>query len=377
MSTQHHFDPNRALADNGRSETIAAVHQLPSVTFGVMTKLITNNMFTQEPRSWTQSQLLNIGIESARASALLNDINNLTTDNLLTTVNLQLANLRLITLGDPHYPYLLSQIPSPPPVLYVRGNVEALHRTSLAVVGTRRPTPYGLSITTTLVEPVVRAGITIVSGLALGIDGQAHRLAVKHGSPTVAVLGCGVDSIYPWDHRQLAEDIITAGGAIISEFPIGAKPERHHFPQRNRIISGLSKAVLLVEAGEKSGALITAKFAVEQNRDVLAVPGNITSPESIGPLNWLKLGATPITSAIDILRVFDVSLEATQPVISSYVPQSEDEQKLLQQLAIGPLHVDELIEKSRLDNSVVSATLTLLEINGAIHHLGGLVYSKV
>jgi len=358
------------MPNEQQSQAITSIHQLKSVTFSVMTKLVTNNMFSVEPRAWTSSDLLNIGIEQPRASALLQDI-----ANQPKSYNFNLANITLIPLNDQHYPYLLSQIPSPPPVLYVKGNVSALHRTSLGVVGTRKPSPYGLSVTTSLLEPVVRSGITIVSGLALGIDGQAHRIATKHQAPTVAVLGCGVDTIYPGDHRQLANSIIETGGAIISEFPIGAKPERHHFPQRNRIISGLSKAVLLVEAGEKSGALITAKFAVEQNRDVLAVPGNITSPESIGPLNWLKLGATPITSATDILRVFDISEDNPQPPPTSYVPQTENERIILEILAISALHIDELTEKSRLDNSVVSATLTLLEINGAIQHLGGLVYS--
>ncbi len=371
-----------------QSLNIAAIHQLKSATFGVMTKLVVNNMFTNDPNIWTQADLINIGIEQPRATALLQDIENVPKSfptsggippTFLKTIQgreiLNLDGISIITLGDPHYPYLLSQIPSPPPILYVRGSVEALHRTSLAVVGTRRPSPYGLSVTTTLLEPVVRAGITIVSGLALGIDGQAHKIAVQHKAPTVAVLGCGVDTIYPWDHRQLAEEIIACGGAIISEFPLGAEPERHHFPQRNRIISGLSKAVLLVEAGEKSGALITAKFAVDQNREVLVVPGNITSPESIGPLNWLKLGATPITSADDILRAYNVTTDEPQPTAESYIPRTEDERKLIEILALGPLHVDELTEKSRLDNSVVSATVTLLEMNGAIHHLGGLVYS--
>lgn len=337
-----------------------------------MTKLVVNALFDREPRTWTQSDLTGIGLEPPRALALLQDIS-----KLPKSLNLNLDGIAIVLLGDPQYPYLLSQIPSPPPVLYIRGNVEALHRTALAVVGTRKPSPYGLAVTKSLLEPVVQAGITIVSGLALGIDGQAHNLAVQHHAPTVAVLGCGVNSIYPWEHRQLAEDILTNGGAIISEFPLDAEPERHHFPQRNRIISGLSTAVLLVEAGEKSGALITAKFAVEQNRDVLVVPGNITSPEAIGPLNWLKLGATPITSAADILRVFDISNNAPVPAASAYIPNSAFEETLLNFLAYGPLHIDELTEKSRLDNSVVSATLTLLEMNGAIHHLGGLVYSLV
>ena len=358
------------MLSHDQSLNIAIIHQLKSATFGIMTKLVVNDLFAKEPSSWTQSDLMNIGIEQARAITLLKEI-----ADLPVITNLNLDSVNIITLGDPKYPYILSQIPSPPPVLYVKGNIETLHRTALAVVGTRRPTNYGLGVTKILLEPVVRAGITIVSGLALGIDGQAHRTAVQHKAPTIAVLGCGIDSIYPWEHRQLAEDIIANGGAIVTEFPFGAEPERHHFPQRNRIISGLSKAVLLVEAGEKSGALITAKFAVEQNRDVLVVPGNITSSQSIGPLNWLKLGATPVTTSDDIVRVFDVSIEPQKVISIQYNPQSPNERIIIEQLTAGPLHVDELTEKSRLDNSVVSATLTLLEINGAIHHLGGLVYA--
>lgn len=366
--------PSRELLTGSnpeQSNSIAAVHRLPSITFGVMTKLVTNNMFSRSPHGWTFPDLVNIGIDASRASSLLSEIHQLPLKSEILN-----REISIITLGDQHYPYLLSQIPSPPPVLYVRGNVQVLSRTALAVVGTRQPTSYGLAVTTSLLEPVVRAGIMVVSGLALGIDGQAHRAAVRHHAPTVAVLGCGIDTVYPWDHRQLADDIIGGSGAIISEFPLGAEPERHHFPQRNRIISGLAKAVLLVEAGEKSGTLITAKFAVDQNRDVLVVPGPITSPQSVGPLNWLKTGATPITSPDDILRVFNVALDAPQPMVDSYAPRSEVERLLLDLLASESLHVDELSEKSRLDSSVVTATLTLLEINGAVRHLGGLIYSR-
>lgn len=350
------------------SQTIATIHRLPSVTFGVMTKLVRNDLFLKDPKTWKHDELVALEIDPPRASAIVQDLHAISNPLYLA------PNIRVITLKDTQYPYILSQIPSPPPVLYILGNIEALHRTSLAVVGTRKPTNYGLTVTTSLLEPVVRAGISIVSGLALGIDGRAHRIAVEHKVPTVAVLGCGIDIIYPNEHRRLAQDIVESGGAIISEFPLGAEPERHHFPQRNRIISGLSKAVLLIEAGEKSGALITAKFAVDQNREVLVVPGNITAPYSIGPNNWLKLGATPITAPEDILRVFDITKEALVVVKSSYVPQSTEERTLIENLGTEALHVDELAEKSRLDSSVVSATLSLLEINGVVRHLGGLVY---
>lgn len=280
----------------------------------------------------------------------------------------------IISLSDTAYPTQLKEIHYAPKQLFLRGDRTILQRPMLAVVGTRKPSAYGLSVIAPLLEPVIRAGITIVSGLALGIDGRAHQVSVNLGAPTIAVLGCGVDIPYPWEHRQLAQQILDGGGAIISEFSDGTPPLRHHFPQRNRIISGLAQAVLLVEAGEKSGALITAKFAVEQNRDVLIVPGPITSPQSLGPLNWLKHGATPVTTAADILDVFHVRAPAV-PSKPRYIPRTEPERLILDALAMQSLHIDELSEKSRLDSSVVSATLALLEMNGAVHHLGGLVYS--
>lgn len=285
-----------------------------------------------------------------------------------------MSSTHLLTLEDQRYPPILREIPSPPKRLYVMGNLEVLHRPMLAVVGTRQPSPYGLHVTPSLLKPVVQAGITIVSGLALGIDGCAHRVAVDLGAPTVAVLGCGLDRIYPWQHQHLADDILRTGGMIMSEFPPGTPPLRHHFPQRNRILSGLSRAVLLVEAGETSGALITAKFAVDQNRDVLVVPGPITSPQSVGPLNWLKLGATPVTTANDILTVFSVATEPHTP--SPALPPLHDpiERHIVSQLRSGPLHIDSVAESCRLDTSVVSAALSLLELRGYVHHDGGMVY---
>jgi DNA processing protein len=285
--------------------------------------------------------------------------------------------MQTITIEHQHYPPRLREIPYPPKTLYVDGDPLILLRPALAVVGTRRPTAYGLHILQQLLAPVIRAGIVVVSGFALGIDGRAHQTAVDLGAPTVGVLGCGLDINYPAEHQTLRQRVLASGGALVSEFPLGTPPLRHHFPQRNRIISGLSQAVLLVEAGEKSGALITAKFAVDQNRDVLVVPGPITSPQSIGPLNWLKLGATPITSAEDILRVFSLPVSTVTEPIAAYQPQSSIESQIIEQLRGQVLNIDELVEQCRLDSSVVSATLSLLEINGAVRHLGGLVYSLV
>lgn len=320
---------------------------------------------------WTKGEWLTAGCPPDRLDRLLDALAHL--DTAWVGQRLASFGVSLVTLADRRYPLWLKEIPSPPPLLYVRGDPAVLSTLSLAVVGTRQPTPYGLAVTRTLLEPAVRAGLTVVSGLALGIDGQAHRVSVDQAAPTIAVLGCGVDLIYPWEHRPLAEQILD-GGAIISEFPLGAKPERHHFPQRNRIISGLAKAVLLVEAGEKSGALITAKFAVDQNRDVLIVPGPITSPQSIGPLNWLKLGATPVTSADDILRVFN--LASAMPVRKTIrPPRDETETAIIAVIGAQPRHIDEIVEQSRLDTSVVAATLSLLEIDGLVRHLGGQTYT--
>lgn len=282
----------------------------------------------------------------------------------------------ILTPEHIEYPALLKEIPYPPKTLYVEGNAQLLSRPTLAVVGTRTPTAYGLATVTALLEPVIRAGIVIVSGFALGIDGRAHQTAVDLGAPTVAVLGCGLDINYPYEHQHLRQQILANGGALVSEFSAGTPPLRHHFPQRNRIISGLTSATLLVEAGEKSGALITAKFAADQNRDVLVVPGPISSPMSVGPLNWLKLGATPVTSAEDLLRVFSLTSPPSKAPKHTYQPQSPIERTILDVLAAEALHIDELIEQCRLDSSVVSATLSLLEINGAVHHLGGLVYTR-
>lgn len=356
-----------------RQATIAAVHRLSSLTFGMLAVLVKGGWFDRPAPTWTWTQLVAAGIAPERATRLLHELPTIKPET--SAARLRELGISIITLGSPDYPFALTQISSPPPVLYLRGDRGALHRPALAVVGTRRPTTYGLTATQTLLDPVIRAGITIVSGLALGIDGQAHHLAVDLGAPTVAVLGSGIDVIYPPEHRGLAGDIMAHRGAIISEFPLGAEPARHHFPQRNRIIAGLSRATFLVEAGEKSGALITAKFAVEQNREVLCLPGLITSPQSVGPLNWLKLGATPVTRSEDILRVFSIESVTAPTPTTTYRPHSEIERLVLSFLSAGPLHVDELAEKSRLDSSVVSATLSLLEINRAVHHLGGLVYS--
>lgn len=348
---------------------IAALHLLPSITAGILRRAVSAGDLTYPPSA---AQWSGLGAEPPRVGRLMTESENIETDKVVEA--LRRDRVQVLTSADPAYPVLLGEIPSPPPVLYVRGDIKTLSTNSLAVVGTRQPTAYGLDMTKKLVEPVAQSGITIVSGLAYGIDGAAHDAARRSGGLTVAVLGSGIGRIYPPEHRQLAEDIIARGGAVISEFPLGAEPARHHFPQRNRIISGLTKAVLLIEAGAKSGALITAKFAVDQNREVLAIPGLITTPQAVGPHNWLKLGAKLVTSAEDILEVFSM---AAGPAAAPAAVTTDDpvEAALIKILAAGPVHIDEIVRQSRLDTSVVMTTISLLEIRGLVQHLGGMHYA--
>lgn len=361
------------ILPNSSAAIMAAVHQLPSVTDRALAALIRHRLFDRPIASWTIRHLIDAGVSVDRARAIIDDLPRVTIER--AAAQLIQYQITLLTLDDRQYPPLLREISGPPAVLYIRGRVDALHRPGLAVVGTRQATPYGQRSVRRLVEPVAEAGVTIVSGLARGIDTLAHRAALSHGAPTVAVLGSGLDQIYPWENRQLAVDIIDRGGAVVSEFPLGAAPERHHFPQRNRVISGLVSAVLVIEAGATSGALVTAKFALDQNRELFVVPGPITSAQSVGVNSWLKLGAAPATEADDLLRHFRLSPAPRQLDVPPPAVDDPRMAALLSHLGPEPVHIDELAEKSRLDTSVVTATLALMEIRGLVIHVGGMNYT--
>ena len=218
--------------------------------------------------------------------------------------------ISLITVQDKNYPKLLKEIYAPPPLLYIKGNIEPKDDFSIGIVGTRKLSLYGRQITPLITADLARAGLTIVSGLAKGIDTIAHQAAIKTKGRTIAVLGSGLDkkNIYPAINRRLAEEI-SQSGAVISEYPIDTEPLAQHFPQRNRNISGLSLGVLVIEAPEKSGALITAKDALEQNRDVFAIPGHILSSNSLGPNNLIKMGAKLVSTANDIIEELNLPLK--------------------------------------------------------------------
>jgi len=272
---------------------------------------------------------------------------------------------------------LLKQVADPPPVLFLRGKLTPADGQSVALVGTRRATSYGQAVAQRLARDLAAAGVTVVSGLAKGVDTQAHRSALDAGGRTLAVLGNGLDQVYPPENAGLARQIVDAG-ALVSEFAPGVPPDAVNFPRRNRVISGLSIATVIVEAGERSGALITADFALEQGREVMVVPGNITSPMSLGSNELLKQGATPVTSAQDILDALGPrDGEADIAALARHVPElGPQETTVWQALGGEPRHVDDLARTLGGRPGDVSATLALLELRGLARQVGPMLYTR-
>ncbi len=287
------------------------------------------------------------------------------------------AGAHLITLADSDYPDLLRAIHDPPPVLYVRGSLLPTDSRSLAIVGTRRATRYGQDVAHRMALWLARQDVTIISGLAHGVDENAHKGALDADGRTLAILGCGIDSVYPSGSEQLA-DAIADNGALISEFPIGTPPTGKNFPRRNRIISGLSLGVLVAEAPERSGALITVESALEQGRDVFAIPANIFNPMGNGCNHLIQDGAKLVMRASDVLDELDIaySRQQTRTRTETIAPDSELEAQILQHLEADPIHVDELIRVSGLSASDVTATLTLLQLKGLAESAGAMQYCR-
>jgi len=258
-------------------------------------------------------------------------------------------------------------------VLYVRGSLPAEDEPCLAIVGTRRPTIYGRQVAEEIVADLARSKITIVSGLARGIDSVAHRAALDAGGKTVAVFGSGLDIVYPGENAKLAQAIMEHG-ALVSEYPLGVKPRAENFPLRNRIMSGLSLGVLVVEAGERSGALITAHQAVEQNREVFAIPGSILSPASQGTNRLIQEGAKLVRNYTDILQELNLTIVVQQAEIKEFSPADEVESAILKQLSSEPNHIDEICRRSGLPMPEVSSTLAMLELKGIARQVGNMNY---
>jgi DNA processing protein len=285
-------------------------------------------------------------------------------------------HIGVVTVDDPRYPKLLREIPDAPLLLYVRGtktHTPIDFGRAVAVVGTRRVTPYGREVTARLVADLVGYGCTIVSGMAYGVDAVAHEAAIAAGGNTIAVLGCGIDIVAPPSNARLYDLIRSGHGAIVSEMPLGMRPTKGLFPARNRIISGMCQGVVVTEGADDSGALITARNAAEQGRDVFAVPGPITSSLSRGPARLLKEGAILAESAADIATGLGFD---SMPVHEVHMPAdlTAEERAIATNIAAGFVTTDELVHVTKLTSSVVAATLTVLEMRGIVRNYGNKTY---
>lgn len=329
--------------------------------------------FGELERAWHASaaELEMAGLDARTIEAIMAHRPKLSLDAEME--KLERYKITVLTRKDEAYPSRLKEIYDPPPVLYVRGCFAPEDDWSLAVVGTRRPTYYGREVTEQIVGDLARNRITIVSGLAKGIDATAHRAALDCGGRSIAVFGCGLDIVYPSDHVKLAREVMERG-ALVSEFPLGTSPRRENFPRRNRIMSGLSLGVLVVEAGEGSGALITAGLALEQNREVFAVPGSVLSQASRGTNRLIQEGAKLVRGADDIFEELNLTMAVQQVEVKELLPATETESLILQCLSPEPTHIDDVGHQSRLPIATVSSTLAMMELKGMVKQVGGMNY---
>ena len=321
-----------------------------------------------------KSLLLSAGLEINTVDLIIGQKNKINPDQELEIITKN--KIDITTIKDNNYPKLLKEIYCPPPLLYHYGQINLSQDYTLAVVGSRKYSEYGRQVTFDLIRSLSSAGMVIISGLALGIDTFAHQAAVEQNGKTIAVVGSGLDLIYPSSNRQLAEKIIATGGAIISEFPPGTPPYKSNFPQRNKTISGLSLGTLIIEANIKSGALITAQYALEQNREIFTVPGNIYQATSAGCHKLIKDGAKLVTAPTDILEALNLEKIADYKTSQAILPENETEKIILEIITAEPTHVDKIAQASRLNISVINATLALMEMKGSIKNLGSQKYIK-
>ncbi|RPJ63003.1 MAG: DNA-protecting protein DprA [Dehalococcoidia bacterium] len=317
-------------------------------------------------------ELLKAGLDDKTADAHIAFRQDISLDQEL--VLLEKYNVKVLTCESPDYPTLLKEIGDGPAVLYVRGELKNVDEISLAVVGTRRATAYGRQVTEELVTNLVANGITIVSGLAKGIDTIAHRSTIDINGRTIAVFASGLDIVYPPENVKLAREIMQ-NGALVSEFPLGTKPKAENFPRRNRILSGLSRGTIVIESGETGGALITANFAAEQNREVFAVPGSIFSAMSKGPNKLIQEGAKLVRNHVDILDELNLSSTSQQLWLRNLNAPDGIESVILRHLADEPTHIDEICRQTGLSMATVTSNLAIMELNGLVRHLGNMSYT--
>jgi DNA processing protein len=322
------------------------------------------------------------GASELRAAGLDQNVVNAVTehrgkiDPARELARIKASGVAVVTWYDADYPALLREIDDLPPILYMRGEFPQ-ESPSITIVGTRRPTAYGREVAAHVAGELAEAGVAVISGLARGIDGIAHRTSLKAHGRTVAVLGCGVDVVYPAEHAQLTEEIAESG-AILSEYPLGTKPEGRHFPRRNRLLSGLSVATLVIEAGEGSGTLSAVKFALEQNREVLCVPGSIYSPASTLTNRLIQEGAKPILNVKDVLdEIRMMPRVGSQPELPGLTFETTaDEAAIYDALAYEPQHVDDLSRATGLPVTSITGSLTVMELQGRVLQVGRMNYIR-
>jgi len=322
----------------------------------------------------TRSELKEAGLEDGAVRSVLNGRGEVDPDGEME--RLQKAGVRAITLDDAEYPALLKSTDDAPPVLFARGEFSPADGLSIAVVGTRRPTPYGRQVAEEMTYKIAGHQVTIVSGLARGIDAIAHRTAIEAGGRTIAVLACGLDMVYPPEHSKLAREIIDHG-VLLSEQPLGTQPRGDYFPRRNRILSGMTLGTLVIEGDVKSGALITADFANDQGRDVFAVPGSIFSPQSRGTNLKIQRGeAKPVLKVDDILEELNLQSVPQQLEMQQLIPATDTEADLLRHISKEPTHIDEVCRQSGLPVSTVSSLLAMMELKGLVREMGAKAYVR-
>ena len=371
------FSPNRDsiyYMNNSDIKYLIALNHFPKFGPVRMQKISNHFPLFEDAFKTNLSELTRAGIEESIANEFLAVRSNIIPDKIIE--RLEKENIKAVALADDDYPKLLKEIYNPPHILYYKGKLNKNNEFNIAIVGARKFTSYGKIVVERIAEDLARNKLSIVSGLALGIDALAHGAALKVGGRAIAVLGSGLDkeNIYPSSNRYLADKIIDSGGVLISEFPIGTPPLRHHFPQRNRIISGLSLGTLVIEAGEKSGSLITTNYALEQNRDIFAIPGSIHSPTSYGTNELIKKGAQVVTCVNDIIEALNLSQITTYIDNKKTIPETPEEESLLHHLSKEPMHINDLIRLTKLDTNIINSTLTIMEMKGMIKNLGNMQY---
>lgn len=329
--------------------------------------------FGSAKKAWeaSQSDLLKIGLGDKLTEKFLKFRHEF--DIQVYLRKLREKEIGVLTLKDKEYPKLLREIPAAPPLIYVKGEIKPQDGRAMAVVGTRKVTAYGREVTQVLTRDLVKQGLAIVSGMARGVDSIAHQTALEANGRTIAVLGCGVDLIYPPENKGLYQEI-SKNGAVVSEVPLSKYVTRGVFPARNRIISGLSLGVLVTEGARDSGSLITASFAGEQGREVFAVPGPITSAFSQGPANLIKKGAKLVYNVKDILEELKIGYKEKGIGDSQIKGESKEEAMILEILGKENLHIDEMVRKTGWPSSRVGSVLSLMEVKGMVKNFGGMVY---